>query len=89
MDEAQARKVLAAAGLPGGQRDGGQEAELLALGENAVFALGDLVVKVGRDPELLERARHELTVAGWLMRPGSRRPCAPPSRSRSSWTATR
>ncbi|MFB6678584.1 phosphotransferase enzyme family protein [Streptomyces sp. NPDC056390] len=66
MDEAQARKVLAAAGLPGGQRGGGQEAELLALGENAVFALGDLVVKVGRDPELLERARHELAVAGWL-----------------------
>lgn len=66
MDEAQARKVLAAAGLPGGQRGGEQEAELLALGENAVFALGDLVVKVGRDPELLERARHELAVAGWL-----------------------
>ncbi|MFH8732705.1 phosphotransferase enzyme family protein [Streptomyces sp. NPDC017964] len=71
MDEAQARKVLAAAGLPGGQRDGGlegggPEAELLALGENAVFALGDLVVKVGRDPELLERARRELAVAGWL-----------------------
>ncbi|MGW6151894.1 phosphotransferase enzyme family protein [Streptomyces sp. NPDC055144] len=66
MDEAQARKVLAAAGLPGGQRGGEQEAALLALGENAVFALGDLVVKVGRDPELLERARHELAVAGWL-----------------------
>ncbi|MFA3836103.1 phosphotransferase enzyme family protein [Streptomyces aureus] len=66
MDEAQARKVLAAAGLSGGQRGGGQEAELLALGENAVFAVGDLVVKVGRDPELLERARHELAVAGWL-----------------------
>ncbi|MFG2519994.1 phosphotransferase enzyme family protein [Streptomyces sp. NPDC048527] len=71
MDEAQARKVLAAAGIPGGQRGdgaegGGREAELLALGENAVFALGDLVVKVGRDPELLERARRELAVAGWL-----------------------
>ncbi|GAA1249990.1 MULTISPECIES: aminoglycoside phosphotransferase family protein [Streptomyces] len=66
MDETQARKVLAAAGLSGGQRGGGQEAELLALGENAVFAVGDLVVKVGRDPELLERARHELAVAGWL-----------------------
>ncbi|RVU28552.1 aminoglycoside phosphotransferase family protein [Streptomyces antnestii] len=66
MDEAQARKVLAAAGLPDGTRGDGREAELLALGENAVFALGDLVVKVGRAPELLERARHELSVAGWL-----------------------
>ncbi|MGX1273040.1 phosphotransferase enzyme family protein [Streptomyces phaeoluteigriseus] len=60
MDEARARDVLAAAGLPAG------EARLLALGENAVFATGDLVVKVGRDPELLERARRELDIAAWL-----------------------
>ncbi|MEV4229600.1 aminoglycoside phosphotransferase family protein [Streptomyces bobili] len=60
MDEARARDVLAAAGLPTG------EARLLALGENAVFAAGDLVVKVGRDAELLERARRELDVAEWL-----------------------
>ncbi|MFF8192804.1 phosphotransferase enzyme family protein [Streptomyces bobili] len=60
MDEARARDVLAAAGLPAG------EARLLALGENAVFAAGDLVVKVGRDAELLERARRELDVAEWL-----------------------
>ncbi|MGI5194031.1 phosphotransferase enzyme family protein [Streptomyces sp. CA-288835] len=60
MDEAQARDVLAAAGLG---RDG---AELLALGENAVFAVGNLVVKVGRDAELLDRARRELAVAHWL-----------------------
>ncbi|MEU6658384.1 aminoglycoside phosphotransferase family protein [Streptomyces sp. NPDC046821] len=66
MDEAQARKVLGAAGLPEGTLGDAREAELLALGENAVFALGDLVVKVGRAPELLERARHELSVAGWL-----------------------
>src|SRR4051812_3865181 len=63
MDEARARDVLAAAGvLPGRARD----ARLLALGENAVFAAGDLVVKVGRDAELLDRARRELAVAVWL-----------------------
>ncbi|MEV8567445.1 aminoglycoside phosphotransferase family protein [Streptomyces sp. NPDC051322] len=59
MDEARARDVLAAAGLARG-------AELLTLGENAVFAAGDLVIKVGRDAELLERAERELAVAGWL-----------------------
>ncbi|GGR69645.1 aminoglycoside phosphotransferase [Streptomyces humidus] len=63
MDEARARDVLAAAGvLPGPAAD----ARLLALGENAVFAAGDLVVKVGRDAELLGRARRELDVAFWL-----------------------
>ncbi|MEU8792257.1 aminoglycoside phosphotransferase family protein [Streptomyces sp. NPDC048643] len=63
MDEARARDVLAAADvLPGSARD----ATLLALGENAVFAAGDLVVKVGRDAELLDRARRELDIAGWL-----------------------
>ncbi|MDG9717829.1 aminoglycoside phosphotransferase family protein [Streptomyces sp. DH24] len=67
MDEARARDVLAAAGvLPGTAAD----ARLLALGENAVFAAGDLVVKVGRDPELLDRARRELAVAGWLAEAG-------------------
>src|SRR5690606_12625204 len=36
-------------------------------GENAVFAAGDLVVKVGRaDAELMDRARRELAVADWL-----------------------
>ncbi|MEU3791073.1 phosphotransferase enzyme family protein [Streptomyces fructofermentans] len=59
MDEAQARGVLAEAGLD-------RDAELLALGENAVFAAGDLVVKVGRDAELLDRARRELEIAHWL-----------------------
>ncbi|EHN79858.1 hypothetical protein SMCF_544, partial [Streptomyces coelicoflavus ZG0656] len=54
MDEARAREVLAAADvLPGPAR----EARLLALGENAVFAAGGLAVKVGRDAELLARAR--------------------------------
>ncbi|MFE1288270.1 phosphotransferase [Streptomyces sp. NPDC058751] len=63
MDEARARDVLAAAKvLPGPARD----ASLLALGENAVFGAGDLVVKVGRDAELLDRARRELAVAAWL-----------------------
>ncbi|MFF2525214.1 phosphotransferase enzyme family protein [Streptomyces liangshanensis] len=63
MDEARARDILAAAGLP-------RDAELLAFGENAVFAVGDLVVKVGRDaarePELLDRARREVSLASWL-----------------------
>lgn len=63
MDEARARNVLAAAKvLPGPA----SEATLLALGENAVFAAGDLVVKVGRDAELLGRARRELDIADWL-----------------------
>ncbi|MET9730717.1 aminoglycoside phosphotransferase family protein [Streptomyces sp. NPDC006458] len=63
MDEARARHVLAAARvLP--ERAG--PARLLALGENAVFACDDLVVKVGRDAELLDRARRELAVATWL-----------------------
>jgi aminoglycoside phosphotransferase (APT) family kinase protein len=67
MDEARARDVLAAAGVPGGA---GREARLLALGENAVFATGDLVVKVGRDAELLDRARRELDIAVWLAEAG-------------------
>ncbi|WDO05486.1 aminoglycoside phosphotransferase family protein [Streptomyces murinus] len=67
MDEARARDVLAAAGVPAARAG---EATLLALGENAVFAAGDLVVKVGRDAELLERARRELDIAGWLAEAG-------------------
>lgn len=68
MDEARAREVLAAVrAVPG---PAAREARLLALGENAVFAAGDLVVKVGRDAELLDRARRELDIAGWLARAG-------------------
>ncbi|WP_329460056.1 phosphotransferase enzyme family protein [Streptomyces sp. NBC_01497] len=63
MDEARARDILHAAGLP-------HAAELIALGENAVFRTRDLVVKVGRDsaaaPELLRRAQREVALAGWL-----------------------
>ncbi|MER6524179.1 aminoglycoside phosphotransferase family protein [Streptomyces sp. NPDC001508] len=67
MDEARARDVLATAGvLPGPARG----ARILALGENAVFAAGDLVVKVGRDADLLDRARRELRIAGWLAEAG-------------------
>lgn len=67
MDEARAREVLAGAKvLPGPPA----EARLLALGENAVFAAGDVVVKVGRAPELLDRARRELAVAAWLEEAG-------------------
>ncbi|MEU5581905.1 aminoglycoside phosphotransferase family protein [Streptomyces huasconensis] len=63
MDEARARDVLDAAELTVPVRG----AELLALGENAVFGVGELVVKVGRDaPGLLDRARRELGVARWL-----------------------
>ncbi|MEU6534485.1 aminoglycoside phosphotransferase family protein [Streptomyces sp. NPDC047000] len=64
MDEAQARRVLIAAGVV--PTAAALRARLLALGENAVFAAGDLVVKVGRDAELLDRARRELDIAGWL-----------------------
>ncbi|MFJ4869945.1 phosphotransferase [Streptomyces sp. NPDC088757] len=64
MDEARAREVLDGAGLPAG------EAELLSLGENAVFAVGDLVVKVGRDAELFGRAERELALAAWLAEAG-------------------
>ncbi|THA79048.1 aminoglycoside phosphotransferase family protein [Streptomyces sp. A0642] len=67
MNEMRAREVLTAAGLTG-------EAELIALGENAVFALGDLVVKIGRDalrhPELRDRAEREVAVARWLATAG-------------------
>ncbi|MFD8567749.1 phosphotransferase enzyme family protein [Streptomyces sp. NPDC059639] len=70
MDEARARDVLALAGI--GDAAGG--AELLALGENAVFGAGDLVVKVGRSaeqaPELLDRARREVAVASYLAEHG-------------------
>ncbi|WP_371676096.1 phosphotransferase enzyme family protein [Streptomyces sp. NBC_01276] len=59
MDEARARDVLTEAGLTGA-------AELLAFGENAVFAVDGLVVKVGREAGLLPRAERELAVADWL-----------------------
>lgn len=63
MDETRAREVLTAAGLPA-------DATLLALGENAVFAAGEVVVKVGRDAELRARAERELAVAAWLAEAG-------------------
>jgi Ser/Thr protein kinase RdoA (MazF antagonist) len=56
-----AREVLATA--TGGSAGA---AELLSLGENAVFALDTTVVRIGRDPQLLERAERELRVATWL-----------------------
>ncbi|MFE5628667.1 phosphotransferase enzyme family protein [Streptomyces sp. NPDC056543] len=73
MDEARAREILAAAGLSTGAttgRAGGSDARLLALGENAVFALGELVVKIGRDAGLLPRAERELALADWLAETG-------------------
>ncbi|MEU7332167.1 phosphotransferase enzyme family protein [Streptomyces parvus] len=67
MDEMRAREVLTAAGFSGA-------AELLALGENAVFAAGGLVIKVGRDatghPELRARAEREVALADWLAASG-------------------
>ncbi|MFE2541988.1 phosphotransferase enzyme family protein [Actinacidiphila glaucinigra] len=55
-----ARAVLAA--------DGQDGARLIALGENAVFELADgvTVAKVGRGPELLDRAAREVRTASWL-----------------------
>ncbi|WP_249374687.1 phosphotransferase enzyme family protein [Streptomyces sp. I05A-00742] len=47
-----------------------REATLLALGENAVFATGGLVAKVGRHPSLADRAHRELRVATWLAESG-------------------
>ncbi|MEV6973609.1 aminoglycoside phosphotransferase family protein [Kitasatospora sp. NPDC093806] len=66
-DEGRARLLLAHACESAGLPDPGA-ARLLALGENAVFDLGDpaVVAKVGRGPELHDRARHELAVADWL-----------------------
>ncbi|WP_405721536.1 aminoglycoside phosphotransferase family protein [Streptomyces sp. NBC_01537] len=56
-----ARDVLGAEGHPSGT------AKLIALGENAVFELdGGIVVKVGRDAELLARAEREARTAVWL-----------------------
>lgn len=73
MDEARARNILALAStLPGSPVPAGvaADARLLALGENAVLAADDLVVKIGRSAELLDRARRELAVAGWLEEAG-------------------
>ncbi|MEV3854841.1 aminoglycoside phosphotransferase family protein [Streptomyces sp. NPDC050095] len=71
MDEARARDVLDRAGVGEGAA---ADARLLALGENAVFGVGDLVVKVGRSleqaPELLDRARRELAIAAYLAEHG-------------------
>ncbi|GAA2741781.1 aminoglycoside phosphotransferase family protein [Kitasatospora cinereorecta] len=63
-DEHRARRLLAAACDAAGLPSSG--AALLALGENAVFDLGDpaVVAKVGRSAD--GRAARELAVAGWL-----------------------
>ncbi|MBY8885771.1 aminoglycoside phosphotransferase family protein [Streptomyces sp. PTM05] len=63
--EERARAVLARTGVPGAA-----DARLLALGENAVFRAGDLVLKVGREAGLLARARREVRVATWLAEAG-------------------
>jgi hypothetical protein len=53
-----AQAVLESAGHP--------SADLLSFGENAVFAAGRLVIKVGRGADLLDRARREVRTADWL-----------------------
>ncbi len=63
--EERARRVLAA-GLTRTPAD----ARLLALVENAVFALASTVVKVGRESGLWERASREPGVATWLAEHG-------------------
>ncbi|WP_344019627.1 aminoglycoside phosphotransferase family protein [Streptomyces luteireticuli] len=65
--EERARGVLAAAGVTAPSAG---EATLLALGENAVFAVGGLVAKVGRHASLRDRAARELRVAAWLAESG-------------------
>ncbi|MGP3922868.1 phosphotransferase enzyme family protein [Streptomyces sp. 8N616] len=79
--EGRAREVLAAAGYASG------EARLLALGENAVFALAQSahdapVVRIGRSAELLDRMRRELRTAAWLGEQGvpAVRPAEPEAR---------
>ncbi|MCW2870587.1 aminoglycoside phosphotransferase family protein [Actinacidiphila oryziradicis] len=62
--EEPARAVLAADGRAAG------DAKLLSLGENAVFAVGDVVAKVGRGAELLARAEREVRTAAWLAEHG-------------------
>ncbi|MGW4201784.1 phosphotransferase enzyme family protein [Streptomyces sp. NPDC004726] len=76
MDETRAREVLAAAGLASA------DATLLAIGENAVFSTGEVVVKIGRSAELLARADRELAVGGWLAEAGvpAVRPAEPVAR---------
>ncbi|WP_142214960.1 phosphotransferase enzyme family protein [Streptomyces sp. SLBN-118] len=75
MDETRARAVLVAAGLPA-------DATLLALGENAVFGAGEVVVKIGRHAELMARAERELAVGAWLEESGvpAVRPAEPKAR---------
>lgn len=65
--EERARGILAAAGVTA---PSAREATLLALGENAVFAVGGLVAKVGRHALLRDRAGRELRVASWLEESG-------------------
>ncbi|WP_241833033.1 phosphotransferase enzyme family protein [Streptomyces caatingaensis] len=65
--EERARGILAAAGVTAPAARG---ATLLALGENAVFAVGGLVAKVGRHASLRDRALRELRVASWLAESG-------------------
>ncbi|MEV6314332.1 aminoglycoside phosphotransferase family protein [Streptomyces sp. NPDC051776] len=76
--EERARQVLAAAGHPA------PDARLLALGENAVFALpaNGPVVRIGRSADLLDRMRGELRTAAWLEEQGvpAVRPAEPGAR---------
>lgn len=70
LTQERARAVLSAALPP--YRAGTAEARLLALGENAVFAVDSLslVVRISRDLEVWDRAARELRIADWLAREG-------------------
>lgn len=52
------------AGLPS------EDAELLRLGENAIFRTGPVVVRIARGLDVLEDARKEVAVATWLREAG-------------------
>ena len=55
---------------PGGARAGAGRRRCSRWARTPCSPLGDLVVKVGRDAELLDRARRELDVAQWLAEAG-------------------
>ncbi|MGW3984410.1 phosphotransferase enzyme family protein [Streptomyces mirabilis] len=67
---AEATRVMAAACRAAGLDD--REAELIRLGENALFRLGSVpvIVRIARSVEYLAAARKEVAVSRWLAREG-------------------
>ncbi|HUK71997.1 MAG TPA: aminoglycoside phosphotransferase family protein [Streptosporangiaceae bacterium] len=68
LSSAEARAVLREACSRAGID--GTEAELIRLGENAIFRLAaeNVIVRIGRGPEVLKDAEKEVAVASWLHR---------------------